>query len=395
MKRKNFIINSSGIVIGTAFAPHLMANVHANNRVNIGVIGTGGRGIGIIKLLNQIPNCEVIAVCDTLPFRLEKSFDLIKNNKNPKSYADYRKLLDDKNIDAVIIATPLNTHDQIAVDALDADKHVYCEKTLAKGVEATARIVKKSKSSKNVFQTGHQYHSSRMYTQLVDMIAGGKVGKIASIEAQWNRNGNWRRPLPDPSFERQINWRMYREYSYGLLAELSSHQIDFANWILKATPEKAVGFGGINYWKDGRETYDNTKVVYLYPNGVKATYTCLTSNAKDDYKIMVFGDKGTLTIFYDTAWFYPEGTYQQEYGEVDGVSGATTNWSQSKGIPVDIKHIDPTRQALMDFRDAIVNQSKPLSSAITGAKAAYAVEMGIQAMDTQKTVLWDNTQFIL
>jgi len=395
MKRKNFIINSSGIVLGTAFAPHLMANVHANNRVNIGVIGTGGRGSGIIKLLNQIPNCEVIAVCDTLPFRLEKSFDLIKNNKNPKSYADYRKLLDDKNIDAVIIATPLNTHDQIAVDALDADKHVYCEKTLAKGVEATARIVKKSKSSKNVFQTGHQYHSSRMYTQLVDMIAGGKVGKIASIEAQWNRNGNWRRPLPDPSFERQINWRMYREYSYGLLAELSSHQIDFANWILKATPEKAVGFGGINYWKDGRETYDNTKVVYLYPNGVKATYTCLTSNAKDDYKIMVFGDKGTLTIFYDTAWFYPEGTYQQEYGEVDGVSGATTNWSQSKGIPVDIKHIDPTRQALMDFRDAIVNQSKPLSSAITGAKAAYAVEMGIQAMDTQKTVLWDNTQFIL
>jgi len=234
-----------------------------------------------------------------------------------------------------------------------------------------------------------------MYTQLVDMIAGGKVGKIASIEAQWNRNGNWRRPLPDPSFERQINWRMYREYSYGLLAELSSHQIDFANWILNATPEKAVGFGGINYWKDGRETYDNTKVVYLYPNGVKATYTCLTSNAKDDYKIMVFGDKGTLTIFYDTAWFYPEGTYQPEYGEVDGVSGATTNWSQSKGIPVDIKHIDPTKQALMDFRDAIVNQSKPLSSAITGAKAAYAVEMGIQAMDTQKTVLWDKTQFIL
>ena len=395
MKRKNFIINSSGIVLGTAFAPHLMANVHANNRVNIGVIGTGGRGSGIFKLLNQIPNCEVIAVCDTLPFRLEKSFDLIKNNKNPKSYADYRKLLDDKNIDAVIIATPLNTHDQIAVDALDADKHVYCEKTLAKGVEATARIVKKSKSSKNVFQTGHQYHSSRMYTQLVDMIAGGKVGKIASIEAQWNRNGNWRRPLPDPSFERQINWRMYREYSYGLLAELSSHQIDFANWILNATPEKAVGFGGINYWKDGRETYDNTKVVYLYPNGVKATYTCLTSNAKDDYKIMVFGDKGTLTIFYDTAWFYPEGTYQPEYGEVDGVSGATTNWSQSKGIPVDIKHIDPTKQALMDFRDAIVNQSKPLSSAITGAKAAYAVEMGIQAMDTQKTVLWDKTQFIL
>jgi predicted dehydrogenase len=295
----------------------------------------------------------------------------------------------------VIITTPLNTHDIIAVDSLDADKHVYCEKTMAKGTDATARVVEKCKLSKKVFQTGHQYHSSRMYTQIVDMIWEGKVGKIASIEAQWNRNGNWRRAVPNPSFERQINWRMYREYSYGLVAELSSHQIDFANWILKATPEKVVGMGGIDYWKDGRETYDNTKLIYEYPEGVKATYTCLTSNAKDDYKIMVMGDKGTLTISYDTAWFFPEGEYKPEYGEVDGVSGATTNWSQGKGTLIDIKHIDPTKQALTDFRDSIINNQTPLSGVITGAKAAYAVEMGIQAMDSEKTIHWDKTNFIL
>ena len=252
-------------------APNLMANVNLNNTVNLGVVGTGGRGQGIIKLLDNISGCEVIAVCDTLAFRLEEGFDLIKSNKNAKAYKDYRKLLDDKNIDGVIITTPLNTHDIIAVDSLDADKHVYCEKTMAKGTDATARVVAKCKLSKKVFQTGHQYHSSRMYTQIVDMIWEGKVGKIASIEAQWNRNGNWRRAVPNPSFERQINWRMYREYSYGLVAELSSHQIDFANWILKATPEKVVGMGGIDYWKDGRETYDNTKLIYEYPEGVKAT----------------------------------------------------------------------------------------------------------------------------
>jgi predicted dehydrogenase len=227
------------------------------------------------------------------------------------------------------------------------------------------------------------------------MMWEGKVGKIASIEAQWNRNGNWRRAVPNPSFERQINWRMYREYSYGLVAELSSHQIDFANWILKATPEKVVGMGGIDYWKDGRETYDNTKLIYEYPEGVKATYTCLTSNAKDDYKIMVIGDKGTLTISYDTAWFFPEGEYKLEYGEVDGVSGATTNWSQGKGTLIDIKHIDPTKQALTDFRDSIINNQTPLSGVTTGAKAAYAVEMGIQAMDSEKTIHWDKTNFIL
>jgi predicted dehydrogenase len=395
MRRKDFIRNSSGLLLGSMVAPNLMANYSANSNVNIGVIGTGGRGKGIVKLLNSIPGCEVIAVCDNLTFRLEESYELIKNNKNAKAHKDYRKLLEDKNIDAVVIATPLYLHDKIAVDALDADKHVYCEKTLAKGAEATATIVNKCKTSNKIFQTGHQYHSSRLYTQLVEMIWQGKVGKIASIEAQWNRNGDWRRAVPDPKLERQINWRMYREYSYGLLAELSSHQIDFANWILKAVPEKAIGMGGINYWNDGRETFDNTKVVFQYPEGVKATYTCLTSNAKDDYKIMVMGDKGTLTISYASAWFYPEGEYKPEYGEVDGVSGATTNWTQSKGTPIEISHIDPTKQALIDFRDSIVNNSPPLSGVITGAKAAYAVEMGIQAMDTEKTIFWDKNNYIL
>ena len=395
MKRKDFIRNSGGVLLGTVLSPNLMANVNLNSNINVGVIGTGGRGQGIIKLLNSLSSFNVIAACDTLPFRLEAGFDLFKSNKNARSYKDYRKLLDDKNIDGVIISTPLNTHDKIAVDALDADKHVYCEKTLAKGAAATARIVNKCKTSNKIFQTGHQYHSSRLYTQLVDMIAEGKVGKIASIEAQWNRNGNWRRSVPEPSLERQINWRMYREYSYGLLAELSSHQIDFANWILQSTPQKVMGMGGIDYWKDGRETYDNTKVIYEFPEGVKATYTCLTSNAKDDYKIMVMGDKGTLTIFNQSAWFYPEGSYKAEYGEVDGVSGATTNWAQGKGTPLDIKHIDPTKQALMDFGDAIINNKTPLSNVTTGAKAAYAVEMGIKAMDTEKMVQWDDINYML
>ena len=205
MKRKDFIRNSGGIFLGSILAPNLMANVNLNSNVNIGVIGTGGRGQGIIKLLNELPGFNVIGACDTIPFRLEEGFDLIKNNKNAKAYRGYRKLLENKNIDAVIISTPLNSHDIIAVDALDADKHVYCEKTMAKGADATARIVNKCKTSNKIFQTGHQYHSSRLYTKLVNMIADGKVGKIVSIEAQWNRNGNWRRSVPDPSLERQIN----------------------------------------------------------------------------------------------------------------------------------------------------------------------------------------------
>ena len=100
MKRKDFIRNSGRIFLGSILAPNLMANVNLNSNVNIGVIGTGGRGQGIIKLLNELPGFNVIGACDTIPFRLEEGFDLIKNNKNAKAYRGYRKLLENKNIDA-------------------------------------------------------------------------------------------------------------------------------------------------------------------------------------------------------------------------------------------------------------------------------------------------------
>ena len=362
-------------------------NFKKANTVKIGIIGTGSRGMGLMRILNRIEGIEIIGFCDTLSFRLK---DASKISPNAKKYKNHIALLENKDIEAIIITTPLNTHAKIASDAVDANVHIYCEKTMVKGAKETTDLVNKVlKSHKKIFQTGHQYHSSRLYSHAVELIKDGKVGKVNSIRAQWNRNGNWRRPVPNQTLERQINWRMYREYSYGLLAELSSHQIDFANWLFDSHPEKVTGFGGIDYWKDGRETYDNTHVIYAYPNGVKASYTCLTGNAKDDYKIHVMGDKGTMVLDYAKAWFYPEGSYTKKYGDVDGVSGATTNWETGKGIPLDFDHIDPTQQALEDFRDSVVKGIPSLSDVISGAKVSYAIDMGIRAMDQNITIEWD------
>jgi predicted dehydrogenase len=182
---------------------------------------------------------------------------------------------------------------------------------------------------------------------------------------------------------------MYREYSYGLTAELSSHQIDFSNWLLKSTPKKVVGFGGIDYWKDGRETYDNIHLTYSYPSGVKASFTCLTSNGKDDYQIKVMGDKASIIIGYKDAWIYPEGKYNKVIKDVDGVSGATSSWIEGKGNPIKFDHKEPTYQALEDFRYAIINDSTPMSNLKSGADVSLAVDMGIRAMDTEQVVSWD------
>tara|TARA_R110002049_G_scaffold3340_1_gene25678 strand:+ start:3107 stop:4264 length:1158 start_codon:yes stop_codon:yes gene_type:complete len=381
---------ASAAIISSPYAySNIIFKTNYLNTINIGVIGTGDRGGGLTSIINSIENINVSASSDILPFRLEKGVS--KANSNPKAYIDYRKLLDDKTIEAVIIATPFNTHSKIAMDALDAGKHVYCEKTLAKGYDGIDSLLKKEKGSDRIFQTGHQYHSSRLYTHVVELIKQGKVGKISAFECQWNRHGNWRRPVPDPKFEKAINWRMYKEFSGGLTAELSSHQIDFVNWVLDATPDQVVGVGGVDYWKDGRETYDNIHLIYSYPNGVKAKFTCLTSNAKNGYQIKVLGDKGTIIIDTKKAWFYPEGKNKKEIKEVDGVSGATAQWDEDKGMPLNVEHLDPSKQALLDFYDSIKNNTQPKSNIITGAKTAICVQMGLDAMYENRVVDWNSS----
>ena len=358
-----------------------------SDQLNIGVIGTGGRGQGLINIINRIEGIQLIAICDTLPFRLSEAASLAPK---AKQFSNHQEMLLLKNLDAVIISTPLSTHAAIASDAVDASVHIYCEKTMVKGDQDTLDLIQKVENNhKKVFQTGHQYHSSRLYSHVVEMIQAGDIGQVIAINAQWNRNGNWRRHVPNPKLERQINWRMYREYSYGLTAELSSHQIDFCNWLLQDNPKKVAGFGGIDYWKDGRETYDNTNLIYSYSNGVKASFTCLTSNAKDDYQIKVMGDKATVIINYDKAWKYPEGKYNKVMGDVDGVSGATQSWTEGKGNLINFNHLEPTRQALEDFKSSIINNTIPLSNLKSGAAVSFAVDMGIRAMDLKQVVSWN------
>lgn len=388
MKRRDFMLKSglasATVMIPQTFVASGLENLSQNETINIGIIGTGDRGSGAIPLINNIPNFKVTGCCDILPFRLDKALSQVSGKA--KGYSDYRKLLDNKNIDAVLVASPFSTHTQIAIDSLDAGKHVYCEKTMAKGYDGINELIVKEKETNTVFQTGHQYRNSRLYRHVVDLINQGKVGKIQAFECQWNRNGNWRRPVPEPELERIINWRMYREFSGGLLAELCSHQLDFINWVMDATPHMVTGVGGIDYWKDGRETYDNIHLIYSYPKGVKAKFTCLTANAKDDYKIKVLGDKGTITLDYMRAWFYPESSKEKKIGNVDGVAGATIPWDEDKGIPIEIEHTEPTEQALIDFQNNIRDNKKPISDITTGANSAVCVQMGLDAMYNNKII---------
>ncbi|MCK5347299.1 MAG: Gfo/Idh/MocA family oxidoreductase, partial [Candidatus Heimdallarchaeota archaeon] len=146
MKRRDFIkkggVLSAGILASTSVIGAVSHKIGANDTINIGVIGTGSRGGGLIPILNTLDGINITACCDVLPFRLEEGIK--KAGNQAKAYRDYRELLDDKSIDAVLIATPFNTHSSIAIDAIDMDKHVYCEKTMAKGLKGIDTLVQKA-----------------------------------------------------------------------------------------------------------------------------------------------------------------------------------------------------------------------------------------------------------
>lgn len=388
--RRKFIATGALAITGlTAFGYEGMSlgDLDQTGPIRIGLIGSGSRGQGLATLLNKIQAFELVACCDIIPENLQGGMKLAA--KGARSYTDYKKLLQDKEIQAVIIATPLYLHYPMAVDAIAAGKHIYMEKTMAYTIPQALDLVKKVERSNLVFQVGHQYRYYSMYLKVKEILSKGWIGKVSHYECQYNRNSDWRKPVSDPKMERAINWRMYKEYCGGVLSELSAHEIDIVNWMEDSHPLKVAGFGGIDYWKDGRETFDNIRLVYEYPGGVKASVTSILSNEYKGYSIRILGSKGTIEILRDQAYIYAEAT-KKTLGTVDGVTGATMEvLPAGKGQKIVFEQqSEPTTYALQDFAECIIKGKKPASNVNNGRDVAIAVHMGNQAAETEKTQYW-------
>lgn len=381
MKRRSFI-RQSGIVAGGLLLHQTMAqafSIPGAGKVRIGIIGCGDRGNGILEVLKELPDAfEPTAICDLLDFRIKETKRRLGNRK-VSVYTDYHRLLDDKKVEAVIIATPLNLHYTIGSDALAAGKHVYLEKAMTFTIPEALDLVKKATAATGqVLQVGHQYRYTPLYYKVKEMISKGYLGKVMQVDCRWDRNWNWRRAVPDPSLERKINWRMYKEYSGGLAAELLSHQMDFIDWAFNTHPDTIYGTGGIDYYKDGRETFDNLQVTLRYDKaGMIGNFGATCGNARDGYLFKLKGTKGTVSLLTHEGIFYPEKETRKELETVDGVTGATKiTWTKDGGMPILTEPTkDGTWYALQDFYKCIGTGAKPASNVITGATTAICVAM--------------------
>ena len=283
-----------------SFTPDKLTEIK-NEKARIAVIGTGSRGQYHIHNLLPMKHAEITALCDNYPPNLKIASELCPK---AKTYTDYKKLLESKDIDGIIVATPLNWHAPITLDALSAGKHVFCEKAMALTMEECKTVYDAYRQSDRVLYFCMQRMFDEKYIKGMQMIHSGLIGDVVGTRCYWFRNNDWRRPVPSSNLERSINWRLYRESSRGLMTELACHQLEVCNWATNLIPESVVGMGDIAFWKDGREVYDSVSLSYHYRNGVKITYESLISNKFNGMEEQILGHKGTMNLA--TGFYYLE-----------------------------------------------------------------------------------------
>ncbi len=273
-------------------------------QVKCAVIGTGGWGREILIELSKMPEAEVLAICDTYEPLLNRA-----GRSAPKAakVADYRQVLENKDVQAVFIATPTHQHKEMALAALQAGKHVYCEAPLAHTVEDARAIAQAAHTHpKLYFQPGLQLRSDPQRLFLLPFIRSNAVGSFVMARAQWHKKTSWRFTSAVPEREEEINWRLRRETSPGLIGEIGIHQLDEVAWFLQGVPQAANGFGGVMHWSDGRDVPDTVQAVIEFPRKVNFTYDATLTNSFDAQYQIYYGTDAAVMIREDKAWLFKE-----------------------------------------------------------------------------------------
>ena len=274
------------------------------NPVKCAVIGCGAWGREILRNLARLPNAPVVAICDTYEAFMRRAKE---SAPKAETYSDYRKVLEQKEVQAVFVATPSHQHREITLAALQAGKHVYCEAPLASTLEDARAIAQAAKGAiKQYFQSGLNFRSDPQRHFLLSFIRTGAMGKNVMARSQWHKKQSWRRTSPNPDREKELNWRLRKESSIGLIGEIGVHQVDAASWILRSPPQAVTGFGSIAHWNDGRDVADTIQAVFEYPDGVNLIYHSTLANSFDAEYEMYYGTDAALMVRDGRAWMFKE-----------------------------------------------------------------------------------------
>ena len=319
--RRQFIKTSTAAGASLILAPHVLtgAKSFGVDDINVALLGAGAQGQVLMNACLKIPGIRFKAVCDIWKeYNQKRVYRLLgKYGHKLNAYEDYREMLaNEKDLDAVIVATPDFWHAEHATACLEAGLNVYCEKEMSNTLEGAKQIVRAEKKSGKLLQVGHQRRSNPRYIHCYEkLIKEAKIlGHITTINGQWNRavqpDLGWpeKYAIPQPRLEQYgfqsmaqfRNWRWYKGFGGGPIVDLGSHQIDIFSWFLDAVPSSVMASGGTDYYdSQTHEWYDTVMAMFEYdtPKGlVRAFYQTITTNSNMGYFENFMGDQGTLQI---------------------------------------------------------------------------------------------------
>lgn len=388
MNRRRFLnrTTQSGLALAAASTLSKPQKVlGANDRINIGLIGCGGRGSRLMVLMQTHDNVDFTAVCDAYEPKRKRGKE--KAGENAKEYVDHRKLLEQKDLDAVVIATPEHLHGTQLIDAVAAGKDVYVEKPMTYSVEEGVRVIKAVRSSDRIVQVGMQRRSAPMCIEAKRLVDEGVLGDVTLVRCQWYWHVNplnpnvkvqgdfswdlFLGPAPKRPFDprRALQWNWYWDYSGGMVTGQGVHLLDLMQWFMgKGTPLSAVMQGGS--YRLGGECPDVFSASYEY-DGYTASWILSYNNSFDNgWKVTFQGTKGTLVIGEP---IFAEGErgyriYKEPWRDVEN---RTPIYKSEDGLPTD-PHVD-------NWFDCMRSRKEPNAPVEVGHTAAAACHVAIQA----------------
>ncbi|MBU6400787.1 MAG: Gfo/Idh/MocA family oxidoreductase [Verrucomicrobia bacterium] len=373
----------------------------ANDRIRIGLIGAGDRGKEIFRAALRCPNVEAVAVADVYTRRLNEAQSIVPGIR---MHRDFRRVLDDKSVDAVLIATPQHQHALNFVPALQAGKDVYQEKTMAFNPGHARRMRKAFEGSGRVVQIGMQMNSGPGVRQVQELATPERLGTINALQAHHFRNaayGGWLRRIPIdcdagqvdwPAFEgeakrypfdpqRYMNWRFYWDYSGGNVFENMVHQLGFWFQVLGLSIPETVTMAGANYRSPKMEVPDTMTVCMNHREQVLFTWSSTFSNTfygeTHDY---LFGTKGT--VMHDASG-------EVVYLPPSRAATAGLGGESQAPAPQRPGYTDYTPQHMQNFFDCVRSRQQPVCPFDLGFRTAITCQMAIASYRRQRTVRWD------
>jgi predicted dehydrogenase len=431
MNRREFLETTFLAAAATSLVPEAFGRQAADARVRVGVLGSGARAQGLMKDAFELPGVEFTAVCDAYRGRAEQAKAMTEGKA--RIYADYREILDAKDVDAVIIGSPDHWHRQMSLDALAAGKDVYIEKPMTYTVDEGNEIVAVVKKTNRIYQVGSQGMSSATERKARDLVQSGALGQVTMIRASYNRNsagGAWIYPIPPDaspqtvnweqflgpapkhpySLERFFRWRCYQDYSGGIATDLFVHLVTTIHYIMDAKmPGSVMASGQLYRWKESRDVPDTLNAILVYPEGFTVNLSSTFNNQSSrESGFEILGTKGAIAFRGGSLVFTPENIAEdnrwvveswqeslaEAYYEDPNVQAQETPDTWKPEMKETVRSWDEwgrnaTYVHLAHFFDSVRSRKPPVEDALMGHRAASVAHLINESAKREQTVYWD------